>query len=439
MLSQIADAMNYPNTGVQTGLANPTPADRAGFCAGGCVIISHSTGALLTDAAMALANETKTNLALRTTLGNIGYIPDHMRAHIAQHGAFSGSNYATAMVGAALPLANPATCTLALLIANNVFGGSFTSCGGGPYTFQQSVLFDLIPQVTQTIWGPWINKTPVVTLTTSGGHPTSVGVEASWAGAKALTFLKPLLHRGFDDGVTAGNGACANPNPESDWPSGFVAKSSPLDVAPNAAAALAGLVTPVVRKVYDMGNPLRGIPFYIDQVIDRRYAPGGPTRTTPYFVAGECTPYVAPDGMVQPVAQLKTAAMWGSSPTNPLARYNNHYSYLMSTSDHYYGPRGPYPSTCYEKTSVASLASTCLGSNQDNTEEVRVITDNFVYTSGLVNPAMKNMVVESVKGKRLPKLCKHCKKRWIWKRVYHKLVGSDTLVEDDYVYNYVLR
>jgi hypothetical protein len=49
------------------------------------------------------------------------------------------------------------------------------------------------------------------------------------------------------------------------------------------------------------------------------------------------------------------------------------------------------------------------------------------------------MVEEDVHGQPLCKRFRWCRRIWIWKRVYHRMIGWRTKTEADYVYQYVLR
>jgi hypothetical protein len=434
VLSQIADAM-ISGQGV---INDANPSDTGGFCSSGCVIVSHSTGGLMTDASMARARETTTDPTVAYLLGNLHFITAHMRAHVALHPTFSGSALATPPVaaGAALATTGP-LCKLAKLLLGT--GGANLPCTNLS-AIKNSVLFDLVPQVAHAIWGPRIAQTPVPTLTVAGAHPTADPFASI---NPKLSFLKRLFSPGLDDGVLTGNTQCASPNPPARWPSGYIARRTPLDVALNAPLPF----TPFARLVFDFGNPDRGVGFYLDQRIDRLLAPGAtnPARVEPYYTAAECLPSLAPDGMVQPVDLLRSIALWIAHPlTNPLNRYANHYSFLLSTSDHYTGPTGPYQGStaynglCYEETFTTNQA--CQGTNVDNNEEVRAITDPFVYSSGLVSQTLKTLPVQVTRGKHPwwgPPAGR--KKKWIWKRTYHLLDGWETLTENDYVYRYVLR
>jgi hypothetical protein len=450
LLTETARAMNDG-----TGVVPTSNGDKSGFCARGCVIVSHSTGGPLVDVAMSIAKHT-------TLFGDLRFIPDHMRAHVAFSGAFSGSGFATPALYLGLATVGSAPlCQLGAAVVN-ALGASVGGCGSLT-AIVESVLLDLVPPVMNGLWGPVIDKTPVQTLTIASEHPSSYGSTTSYS--YPLVFLKWLLSRGFDDGVLPMNSTCAtysNPPtlPEAlfpdniGWPSGYVAKPTVLDAAINTQLGVLAPhtypETPVVARVFDMYNAGRGVGFYLDQVGDRYLAyflnPGSPVNWVPYYVAAGCTPYVAPNGMVQPVALTATHALWHQEEdTNPLNRYGNHYSFLQSTGDHFgYEEAGH----CYEGYFTANHA--CTGNEKiDNAEEVRAVMDDTVYVhpcaqagpecAPLLSGLVKTSVGEEVHGQPLCKKWKWCRRIWIWKRVYHRMIGWRTNTEADYAYRYILR
>lgn len=450
LLTQTARAMNDG-----TGVVPTSNGDKSGFCARGCVIVSHSTGGPLVDVAMSIAGNTQ-------WFGDLKFIPDHMRAHVAFAGAFAGSGYATPVVALGVAAGGVgALCQLGVIVAN-LLGASLSGCGGFGVVLE-SVLVDLVPPVMTTVWRQAIDQTPVPTLTVASGHPSAYGaLGLGWGG----TFLKWLLHRGFDDGVVTMNSTCANPATATlpvsafpgniGWPSGYVAKPTVVDTAINTNLGLivppAYPLTPVVIRAYDMFNAVRGIGFYLDQVGDRYLVwflnPTSPVNSEPYYVGAGCTPFVAPNGMVQPVAIQSSLALWATKPdTLPFGRYQNHYSFLQSTGEH-----GGFeqPGPCYLGYFTQSAA--CKNDDKlNNTEEVRVVTNPYVYAplpgcapndlacAPLLSGDVKHMVEEQVKGLPLCKRWKWCKRIWIWKRVFHRMIGWETKTEADYVYQYVLQ
>jgi hypothetical protein len=423
MLAQIRDAM-VSGRDVRN---QAEPLATKGFCHRGCVIISQSTGGELADVAMSLATTTR--------WGNLKFIPEHVRAQVAEHDAFSGSGLATAAValGNELP-AIAAVCHLAIEVLNVLTEFQFegNKCKGLARVAEvipRSVLVDLVPAISQGLWGKTIGNMPVATLTTAGGHPTANGIDKATGSSLAFTLIdKLLLLPGLDDGVLTMNSQCANPEPAITWPSGFTPRSF-----------FRG------GNVFDMGVPLhRGIGFFLAQVVDPRIASPGP-------VAGACTPYVSPDGMVEP---------W-SSGISPLKRYKNHYSFLQDVSDHYIGPlnfEAPFGETaCYLDTDPLLWPSHNCGKpgHGDNSELVRVITNPVVYApptgcpvsgggpgcASLVNPAVQGLVEQSVRGPHFSfRIFHHTHTWWLWKRTYDLLKHSGgEWTENDYVYNYVLR
>jgi hypothetical protein len=423
MLAQIRDAM-LSGKEVKNE-AEETPNGRRGFCATGCVLISQSTGGLLTDVAMSIANTTR--------WGNLKFITKHMRAHIAEHDAFNGSGLATAAValGKALP-AFAQLCQIGVLVINVMFETEYPGkkCNGLTRVAEvipNSVLVDLVPQISQSLWGSKLEAMPVQTLTTAGGHPTANGIDAKGEATVLFTPIDKLIfHPGFDDGVVNMNSQCANSEQVKSWPSGFTPKLSFLHA-----------------NVFDMGiPPLRASHFYVAQIIDPKGSGGAP-------VAGGCTPFVAPDGMVEP---------WKEGESS-LKRYKNHYSFLQDTADHFIGPLNfstefGGETECYLVTNPQLWTGhfcTNVG-REDNNEEVRAITNAAVYAppancvgagpacASLVNPVLKGMVEQITVGKSFTfKWFRHRHTWWLWKRTYNLLQNWKAWVENDYVYNYVLK
>ncbi|MCA1618267.1 MAG: hypothetical protein LC795_02925 [Acidobacteria bacterium] len=355
--------------------------------------------------ALTTAEQTKTNTTVSAEFGHVGYIADRARAHVALHGAISGSHLATAMVAASQV---PGLKQLASLIVNKMQCQS-SYANLAPHV-NGSILLDLIPQMAQAPspvgWRDHVNSVPVPVLTVAGGHP---GGTAEWT-----PLFKQGLHKGLDDGVLTMDSQCGNPNLAHTWPSRTTA------------------IFPLIYKprLFDLGIAFpRGVGYFVDETFLT------PSQT---FAAG-CIPFVTPNGMLTPKALILNQSV------SPLNRYNNHYSFIQTASGHYAGPRGlqsdPYgtganyapPNYNYEPT---------LGT--PNSEEVRALTSSFPYTSGLVSAGMKNIVQEHVRGRKVTFTIKLFGKKWtrtwwIWKRTYHLLDGFETKTECDYVYDYVLK
>jgi hypothetical protein len=400
MLAQISEAM-INGQGVE--LLDPNdPRGTVGFGGQGYVIISHSTGGLVSDVAMSVANMTKTDLPLRQTLGPVGYISDAANVHVGVQAAFSGSNFATLAVAVftrfplLAPLLNIVANIDALSIQNII--GSFTAV-------QTSVLVDLIPQVTQLYWmNRYGRHTPVPVLTVAGGHPDRNFTLA----------VKGLLHKGFDDGVLSMDCQCGNNN--------FNPISTPSAYAPKP--------WPFHANVFDMGIGVESaIDYYVAQILESGSS----------FASAGCIAKLSPTGMVQPI-------LWVPGWRNPHHRYTNHYSFIQSSSDNNSGPKGtttnwPYFNDPYvfpynyDPTIV-------LGETRN--EEVRVITDNSVYSQNLVSDGIKSQVQEQIKGLKWTITFKFFGKKfsksfWIWKRVYNRLEDFEVMTVMDYVYKYVCR
>lgn len=207
ILNQIADAM-VTGDGVTLTDPNdprfdPMTHKPSGFCVAGCIVISHSIGAPLTDVAMSFAADPVYQKQQQT--GPIGFIPKHIKVHAALAGTISGSQLATTAMVLAFGLTNdPYVCDVAtlFLLLHTGLCNSF-------YLLQDSVLWDLVPQVMQTQWSSRINDTPVPVLTVAG------------ASDHLLWPLKYFFQRGFDDGVVTMDSACGRTVPIWAWPSGF--------------------------------------------------------------------------------------------------------------------------------------------------------------------------------------------------------------------------
>ena len=110
---------------------------------------------------------------------------------------------------------------------------------------------------------------------------------------------------------------------------------------------------------------------------------------------------------------------------NPLARMDNHYSFLQTSEDH--------DGDLLGENYVPNLEP------DTRTEETRAISDDRVYSLGLVDNAMRSIEYEHVTGTKIEFNFFGPHSWWIWKRTYHRPVGWDTKLGDDYVYDHVLR
>jgi hypothetical protein len=417
ILTQIRDAMN-DGTGVDFVKGDK----RENKCFGkDAIIISHSAGGLVTDIAMSIAEKSKYDPIIQKRFGNVGYISNNIKLHVGLHAAFRGSKMASIYV---------ASQTVPVL--NTIFASN-TACSGFPIDGLEmskvtlgSILIDLQPSVATALWLPIISTSPVSTITVAGGH--SFGVP------ELAPFMNVAIHPGFDDGVLTMGSQSANPWFETGaYPVGYLRQSG-------------------IYKLYDLG---------IDHGIGKRanhYFLNQTLFCSPPFVAGTSTAYLSPTGMVQPVLSVPIIS-------NPENRLPNHFSFLQSASDHYRGPRGKSTSEGYQKlfhnstSGFKPLNYDYHNANGRHWEESLVITNNKVFTKGLINPSILNLPEETVKGEYIDfdvygpqfsiKCCPFKFKMWwgpmfhvritIWERKYHLLSGCDTECELCYVYNYVLR
>lgn len=423
LLTQIQQAM-ASNLNVVTPPTYPAGHVRP-FCANGCILIGHSTGPLVTSSAMG-----------RARAGDFGpggeLIARRMVAHVSLAGAISGSRIATvgmavATLGAPIAAASNVLCPL----VDELFGTSNT-CNADLSFVAGSILRDLIPAVAQGVWGRDVENSPVPTVTLAGGHP-----RGNQAAGLTQWFLP-----GLDDGVVTMNSACGNPNP----------------VFPNISAP-SGLSVSQLVKAFEFSDWLprlvRGTKLWVSQ--KHLMLPG----VQPSYLAGGCTPYLSPSGMVMPVANA-----FGGTTQDARRRYANHYSFIQSLAEHSYdGGGSPIPSLWPSYTGGAASdlrqyaplnATGTTAVSGINVEESRVVTDAGIYAvtldahgTRLAKP-VDMRVVE--RGKRIsfhmPFNIGNCVrqgafrfycKRWIWKRTYHLADKWEQKQSSHYAYEFVAR
>ncbi len=417
-LSQVADAM-HDGTGV-VDLSGHN--DIQGFGSPSFVVVSHSTGAPVVDAALSVAEHDPG--------WNAGYIAAHAKAHIAIQGAFGGSKLATAAVGASVVLQSTSIYWVCKLL-QYCLGSNGGLCDHVVNwdTPVRGVTWDLMPLVMQWKWGPKFDGVPGRTVTVTGGHPSF-----HWP-------IKRLLLRGLDDGVVNTNSAVANPNPMIMWPSGY------LRLGPEKFAG---------KRVKDIGInegilKRRSRGYAKDQLKDpllrpRSLDPIFPPELEPYLtrVATGCTDGLSPTGMVQP---WHIPSLGG--PLDPNNRYIHHYSFIESAAEHY-GMTPNVVGDVFPANQEYALSSTIFG-DQHNAEEVRVITDDGIHQpyGGSGDPAplidktsaavSSGLTVEvTSKGKCFPKRKNKPCKVWRWHRTYNRLTGWKDNMAADYVYAYLL-
>jgi hypothetical protein len=382
--------------------------------------------------------------------GNINFIPDNVKVHVALAGALSGSQWATTAMVAVYGLAATPLCILAGLV---VFDGSpnIQFCGSDLQPLQNSVLLDLVPQIMQTYWSYAIENTPVPVLTVAGA--------SNWLYYPEKFFIQ----RGFDDGVVAMDSACGRNVPVEEWPSGFgfaglnVADPRLYDIGANNSNT--GGPTFNALDHFNCNNPVESTTIFKTSIADAC----GHFDTVDYFLeqnyeflfsaipfdvipraAGACAPLKTPWGMIEPtvpyyldyqvpqIPQIPALTPW------PLSYYKNHYSFLQTAEDHYgllkgTDPGRPDTSAVLEST-VYTKPQYCL--------PVSDAWCTSLYTSGtgLLNTAFKTAQYPATRGYsrtfHVPFVTNPIK-WWIWKRTYHLLNNWQIMGAADYVYEYV--
>lgn len=447
VLSQIREAMAYGIGVVPQG----DPRDSSCF-GKEFVIISQSTGAMVADVLLTIANDTKTSPKMAKQYGNIGYIADRCKGHIARRGAFTGSDLATILVALAKPTPGATAIATGLLMQD----GDIFKDLSDPNNFsiiRSSILVDLIPPIARSLWGPYIDRVPVKVLTVSGGHPTffskeqidkiaqygfgaggslaaiapvigsltgvdpvSISVIGSIA-ANTLTLktlqaalaMKYIVHPGFDDGVITTD--CATGRKSTFLTPSTYQASNPI-------------------KAFDMGVPkIRAIGYFLDQK----------KKTDLKTFRSGATPYLSPTGMVQPVSTVSL---------NP--SYKNHITFVQAAGEHWI------------KTDILSCEynSTAISGDR-NFEEQLVVNDAACFnpTSGIISPSIISLMKEEIRGKFIPIYYIKFRKVkgiprptiasrpfWIWKRTYHNMVqpnyqlsSQGCMLDCDYVYRYLFK
>lgn len=248
-----------------------------GFCNPSCVLVSDSTGALLGDIMLGLAEGTRVPGPVRQEFGELYLLTDRIKFHLAFQGAFGGSDFA--------PLLAKAVDAAAV-----AFNYNNPTAPVGPEPGLRSIAVDLAPGVASAVWHPVINlnRKPVLLVTSSS--PDGIDLSAMWQwtqlkdavvqtlGSLSGAALK-LTHPGPDDSVLASSSSCANDIPGVLRPSGrFVALHE-------------------VPKVFDRGqsDKDRAMRLHWGQLHNKKTGglPG------PY-VAMTCSPQLISTGMVLP-------------------------------------------------------------------------------------------------------------------------------------------
>lgn len=337
------------------------------------VIVSHSTGGLIGDLVLSISNESKTNMVTQALYGNVGFIADRCKGHVAMHGAMGGSNLAKIVVASGLPIV------------------------------MHSILVDLTPTYTYTRWALNLNKVPVPVFTVSGGHPAAqlgaaIGVIAPLVGPLTGSIIPQILP-GIDDGVV---------NMES---------GSGRNQPPNTHISQFVTLFPV--KAFDMGIKRdRAISFFIDQI-----------RINNTFSISS-SPYLTQNGMVEPKLsvslmhpQFSNHFTFIQSPSEHLQPANVSY---YSTCNYKNTIIGSVNNEEVLVTNENALYTSGLINPTIISEMEETIRDKHVSY-----PWMK-----VVWRKGIPRPTVYWKKFYIWKRTYHML-RDNCMYDMDYAYKYL--
>ncbi len=375
------------------------------FCSNGCIVISHSTGGLVVTSALGLAMEGTFGPGARA-------IPERIRAHVALSSALSGSRVAT--VGVAIAMrAGPVPGLLC--DAFDDFLGVNTCTINDLGVVRNGILRDLIPEVSQVVWGPdqgtRAGRSPVPTVTVAGGHPLGTG-----------NGVTKIMLPGLDDGAVSMNSSCGNPN-----------RVEPGTLAPSGA-----IVTSFAKAFdfsFDPGRLARAVKNFVSHRNLKMGQGGAPFAD---YLAAACTPYVSPTGMVMPIAN----PLSGSN-LDARRRWPNVFSFIQGSLTHSYDGGGdaanPWPSSA---SMPAVWPRSYLQFLTINNEESSAVTDGNIFAQAadgtyLVKPIPTH---ETVRGRKVTfKLFGKRRTWWIWKRTYHWLERSDVKQSSHYVYEYVGR
>lgn len=407
--NQISDAMN---SGVGVQQIGGVPQSVSGFCRPSCIVISHSTGALVADMMLGIGSMESSGSInpANSPFGNLSGISNHVKFHLSSEGAYGGSQFATAAVGV-IDLVNPFPQLSSLMPS---FCRAFlnqsgcTSLPSLPTAAQinTSMFVDLMP--LKSIY--WENQygshsdVPVMMMASSS--------EAAEVPPGAMLPLKTMLP-GVDDGVLTSESQCANAQ-SVPVPSGYKADS--------------------LLKVADLGqSPLRLYRFYANQVMDPVI--GTLRIAKPLFVSNACNPYLASTGMVQPTADPYTGTAIATTYRQP-----RHCPILLSTMTH---------------TEAVSISP-----DPARDEDVLINDCPWLYsgdsrifndTGRFLDPAISTLPQAQTKGKKIGPIYVNFKilgvmhhvlifpQLWIWRRTYVLMSGYANTLQMDYVFKYVGR
>lgn len=394
VLSQINEAMSQV-AGKEGSIASvKDAAANTCFGANGIVLISHSTGALLTSSMLGIAARTETRASARNSWGDLSFLNRAADAHLSFNGALKGSPIAKA---GAVAMALGSATAVDMFREWTGIGANGQIAGGT--NWHDTVLMDLLPEVASTYWTSVYSDASVPTLTIGGDLPGS--------STEARTLFGQLLIRGMDDGVLSASSQFAR------------------------NSALSAFVAQNPLKLYDLGRePLKALAMVRQS---RRWQPAGLRG----YLA---TPHLAPSGMVQ-------SASVGSVFHNPGNTAPNHFPIMQVTSDHY-GSTSPGEHGSGPKF----YANTKYGI--PNYEESVVVFDQEVYDRSLLSSDYQDLnhlyrkkrsigfhYPSSISISSWFKISIEWSyfEKIIWQRHYHLAQGHESQNAIDYAYRYILR
>jgi len=417
MLTQINDAMRYGRR-----VRNPFGTDTLKFGTPSFVIVSHSTGGLLADAALHAA---QTNLNL-----NAKFIAERCKAHVGLASAVSGSRLATAALVAGGVASNAAgyglACELFKLGAPYLGIDDFISCPSGiGLVMARSVLVDLVPAYSRIRWGPAIDSTNIPTVNLIGGH------------SHAIPLLKHTISPGFDDGVLTSNCASANPGFTAFWPAGFIT-AGPVGMYLTVDMDL-------VRK-----QVRRAVQYYLEQTFDGYKNPL--IKYIPFYISAGPIPYLSPTGMLQTVAFPLEG-----TPFDATRRFNKHYSFMSCAADHFNIRSGKEYPDYMSHMDIKDVRYEM----ERNYEEARVILesdepalrahyntlngqhyphDDQPLLTAACTPPVHDYKMGSQRGFKIKVFGKTYEKYWwIWQRHYMRPANVSGKHVCDYMYESILK
>ncbi|MDB5579972.1 MAG: hypothetical protein JWR80_5148 [Bradyrhizobium sp.] len=244
------------------------------FCNPSCIIVSGSTGGLVSQ--LALANSKSEKFGPGTSI-----VHNRVKFHAAFRPALGGTGFATTAFAVA---AGASISAPALAPAMPVLGAALSAT---PAVLLTSVLADLVPAYTATVHQPRFSQANVPIIVMAAGKPDILfDPFRSWA------------IPGTDDSVLPTESQCGvdrRTDPIGHRPAGYI--YSIFDYASD------GLVSAGPIRVMDLGiQPDRMTSQFINQVLEPSLFLQRATIPSLRFVSGTCNWYLSSTGMVQPYA-----------------------------------------------------------------------------------------------------------------------------------------